>query len=197
MKIHDGFENIPCYAHEDFYPNIRRIFIILLTLPVTNLCCERSNQFYKLLIHVNIVSVCLDESLLFIVPNRKGRTNYHNGDESTPQRIFISLIYCLQITISMLIFFTQYIPFANLSCIDERMVKLNLRGMDERMAKLNLSCMDERMVKINLRGMDERMFKLNLRGMDDRMVKLNFRGMDDGMVRLVEFLTTTPHYCCE
>ena len=42
MKIHDGFENIPCYAHEDFYANIRRIFIILLTLPVTNVCCERS-----------------------------------------------------------------------------------------------------------------------------------------------------------
>jgi len=42
MKIHDGFENIPCYAHEDFYPNIRGIFIILLTLPVTNVCCERS-----------------------------------------------------------------------------------------------------------------------------------------------------------
>jgi hypothetical protein len=38
MKFHDGFENIPfslqqslSYAHEDFYPNIRRIFIILLT----------------------------------------------------------------------------------------------------------------------------------------------------------------------
>jgi hypothetical protein len=43
MKIHDGFENIPCYTHEDFYSNIRRIFIILfLTLPVTNVCCERS-----------------------------------------------------------------------------------------------------------------------------------------------------------
>ena len=49
MKFHDGFENIPIslqqslsYAHEDFYPNIRRIFIILLTLPVTGVCCERS-----------------------------------------------------------------------------------------------------------------------------------------------------------
>ena len=30
------------YAHEDFYPNIRRIFIILLTLPITSVCCERS-----------------------------------------------------------------------------------------------------------------------------------------------------------
>jgi len=30
------------YAHEDFYPNIRRIFIILLTLPVTSICCGRS-----------------------------------------------------------------------------------------------------------------------------------------------------------
>lgn len=29
-------------AHSDFYPNIRRIFIILMTLPVTSLCCERS-----------------------------------------------------------------------------------------------------------------------------------------------------------
>jgi hypothetical protein len=49
MKFHDEFENIPIflqqslnYAHEDFYPNIRRIFIILLTLPVTSVCCERS-----------------------------------------------------------------------------------------------------------------------------------------------------------
>ena len=49
MKFHDGFENIPIslqqslrYAHEDFYPNIRRIFIILLTLPVTRDWCERS-----------------------------------------------------------------------------------------------------------------------------------------------------------
>ena len=30
------------YAHEDFYPNIRRIVIIMLTFPVTNVCCERS-----------------------------------------------------------------------------------------------------------------------------------------------------------
>ena len=49
MKFHDGFENIPIslqqslsYEHEDFYPNIRRIFIILLILPVTSVCCERS-----------------------------------------------------------------------------------------------------------------------------------------------------------
>ena len=32
----------PSYAHEDFYPNSRRIFIIMLTFPVTNVCCERS-----------------------------------------------------------------------------------------------------------------------------------------------------------
>ena len=38
MKFHDGFENIPIshqqspsYAHEEFYPNIRRTFIILLS----------------------------------------------------------------------------------------------------------------------------------------------------------------------
>ena len=44
----DGFENIPIslqqslsYAHKDFYPNIKRIFIILLTLPVTSVCSER------------------------------------------------------------------------------------------------------------------------------------------------------------
>ena len=43
MKFHDGFEHIPIplqkspsYAHEDVYTNIRRIFIILLTLPVTS-----------------------------------------------------------------------------------------------------------------------------------------------------------------
>jgi hypothetical protein len=49
MKFHDGFENIPIslqqslrYAHEDFFPNIMRIFIILLTLSVTSDCCERS-----------------------------------------------------------------------------------------------------------------------------------------------------------
>ena len=49
MKFHDGFEYIPIplqkslsYAHEDFYPNIKRIFIILLTLTVTSVCCERS-----------------------------------------------------------------------------------------------------------------------------------------------------------
>jgi hypothetical protein len=49
MKFHDGIENIPIslqqslsYTHEDFYPNIRRIFIILLTLPVTSVCCGRS-----------------------------------------------------------------------------------------------------------------------------------------------------------
>lgn len=29
-------------AHSDFYPNIRRICIILMTLPVTSVCCERS-----------------------------------------------------------------------------------------------------------------------------------------------------------
>jgi hypothetical protein len=37
-----GFKLFLVYAHEDFYPNIRRIFIILLTFPVTNVCCERS-----------------------------------------------------------------------------------------------------------------------------------------------------------
>ena len=49
MKFHYGFENIPislqqslCYAREDFYPNIRRIFVNLLTLAVTSVCCERS-----------------------------------------------------------------------------------------------------------------------------------------------------------
>jgi hypothetical protein len=47
-KFHDGFENIPIsqqspsYAHEDFYPNIRRIFIILVTFHVASVCCERS-----------------------------------------------------------------------------------------------------------------------------------------------------------
>ena len=47
MKFHDGFENIPIslqqslsYAHTDFYLNIRRIFTILLTRPVTIACCE-------------------------------------------------------------------------------------------------------------------------------------------------------------
>jgi hypothetical protein len=42
------FENITIslqqslsYAHEDFYPNIRRIFLILLTLPVTSVYCEK------------------------------------------------------------------------------------------------------------------------------------------------------------
>ncbi|CAG2212947.1 unnamed protein product [Mytilus edulis] len=29
-------------AHQDFYPNIRRIFVLLLTMPVTSVCCERS-----------------------------------------------------------------------------------------------------------------------------------------------------------
>jgi hypothetical protein len=49
MKFHDGFEHIPVplqkslnYTHEDSYPNIKRIFIILLTLTVTSVCCERS-----------------------------------------------------------------------------------------------------------------------------------------------------------
>ena len=49
MKFHNGFENIPISlqqslscAHEDFYPNIRRIFISMLTLPVTSVYCEIS-----------------------------------------------------------------------------------------------------------------------------------------------------------
>ena len=49
MKVHDGFENIPIslqqslsYADKDYYPNIRRIFIFLLTFPVTSVCCGRS-----------------------------------------------------------------------------------------------------------------------------------------------------------
>ncbi|XP_071153551.1 52 kDa repressor of the inhibitor of the protein kinase-like [Mytilus edulis] len=29
-------------AHQDFYPNIRRIFVLLLTMPVTSVCCKRS-----------------------------------------------------------------------------------------------------------------------------------------------------------
>ncbi|VDI27878.1 Hypothetical predicted protein [Mytilus galloprovincialis] len=29
-------------AHQDFYPNIKRIFVLLLTMPVTSVCCERS-----------------------------------------------------------------------------------------------------------------------------------------------------------
>jgi hypothetical protein len=49
MKFHDGFENILISlqqslsdAHEDFYPNIRCLFMLLLTLPVTGVWCERS-----------------------------------------------------------------------------------------------------------------------------------------------------------
>lgn len=57
MKFHDGFENIPIYlqqslsyAHEDVYLNIRRIFTILLTRPVTIACCEISfSSFYRLI----------------------------------------------------------------------------------------------------------------------------------------------------
>lgn len=48
MKF-QGQEDVPrtlqealTQAHSDFYPNIRRIFIILMTLPVTSVCCERS-----------------------------------------------------------------------------------------------------------------------------------------------------------
>lgn len=47
MKF-QGQEDVPrtlqedlTQAHSDFYPNIRRIFIILMTLPVTSVCCER------------------------------------------------------------------------------------------------------------------------------------------------------------
>jgi hypothetical protein len=54
MKFYDGFENIPIslqkspsYTHEDFYANIRRIFIILLTLSVTSVCCERSFSSFR------------------------------------------------------------------------------------------------------------------------------------------------------
>jgi hypothetical protein len=49
MKFHDGLAHISISlqqslssAHEDFYPNIKRIFIILLTLLVSSVCCERS-----------------------------------------------------------------------------------------------------------------------------------------------------------
>ena len=49
MKVHAGFENIPIslqqslsYADKEYHPNIRRIFIILLILPVTSVCCGRS-----------------------------------------------------------------------------------------------------------------------------------------------------------
>jgi hypothetical protein len=49
MKFHDGFENILISlqqslsdAHADFYPNIRCLFMLLLTLPVTGVWCERS-----------------------------------------------------------------------------------------------------------------------------------------------------------
>ena len=49
MKVHNGLENIPIslqqslsYAGKDYYPNIRRIFIILLIFPVTSVCCGRS-----------------------------------------------------------------------------------------------------------------------------------------------------------
>ena len=48
------FENITIslqqslsYAHEDFYPNIRRIFLILLTLPVTSVYCEKSFSYIR------------------------------------------------------------------------------------------------------------------------------------------------------
>jgi hypothetical protein len=37
----------------------------------------------------------------------------------------------------------------------------------------------------------------NLSCMDERMVKLILRGMDDRLVKVVVFLTTTLHYCCE
>lgn len=30
------------YAHQDFYPNVRRVLLLLLTFPVTSVCCERS-----------------------------------------------------------------------------------------------------------------------------------------------------------
>jgi len=53
-SVKSMFENIPIslrqtlsYAHEDFYPNIRRIFIILLTLPVTSVCCEISFSYFR------------------------------------------------------------------------------------------------------------------------------------------------------
>jgi hypothetical protein len=48
------FENITIslrqslsYAHEDFYPNIRRIFLILLTLPVTSVYYEKSFSYIR------------------------------------------------------------------------------------------------------------------------------------------------------
>ena len=54
IKFLDGFENIPIslqqslsYAHKDFYPNNKRIFVILLTLPVTSVCSERSFSSFR------------------------------------------------------------------------------------------------------------------------------------------------------
>jgi hypothetical protein len=69
MKFHDGFEYIPIplqkslsYAHEDFYPNIKRIFIILLTLTVTSVCCERS--FSSLCRLKSLERATMDEDVL-------------------------------------------------------------------------------------------------------------------------------------
>ena len=49
IKFLDGFENISIslqqslsYAHKDFYLNIKRIFIMLLILPVTSVCSAKS-----------------------------------------------------------------------------------------------------------------------------------------------------------
>ena len=42
MKFHDGFENIPISLQQnsELRANIRRIFIILLTLPVTSVAVK-------------------------------------------------------------------------------------------------------------------------------------------------------------